>query len=154
METLVHSLRQLPTIKRRIEALKQSENFRDIGMLLTEAINNSEATDTLYYTGKTPEHCAYCGAKLDREVNPTNCWNCGAPIQQPPKHQIPECIRPKKRIKPLDAFAGSMVFVIWLAASYMIVTGGEITAWTVIGLAVFWVFFIVVFRLVAGGILD
>jgi hypothetical protein len=60
----------------------------------------------------------------------------------------------RKQIKLLDAFAGAVTSVIWLAVSGWVIQAFGLTYLSVIGLAVFWLGFIVVFRLMIGGILD
>ena len=59
-----------------------------------------------------------------------------------------------KQVKPLDALAGAFTLIIWLAASAWIIQAFTVTYACVIGLAVFWLFFIVAFRLMIGGIID
>jgi hypothetical protein len=59
-----------------------------------------------------------------------------------------------KHYKPLDICAGAFTFIIWLAASGWIIQAFNLTFASAIGLAVFWLSFIVVFRLMIGGILD
>ena len=98
-----------------------------------------------------PLVCQHCGAKLKQ--NWTHCNNCGAPITPKTQYKIPAWIKPH-HIHPLDAFAGAMTFIIWLAATGWIIQSFHLGYGTIIGLAVFWLFFIVAFRLMIGGLLD
>ena len=59
-----------------------------------------------------------------------------------------------KQLKALDLFAGSVTFIIWLAISGWILQSFQVSYPSIIGLSVFWLFFIVVFRLMIGGLLD
>jgi hypothetical protein len=159
---ILNKIEQVPNLPALVEALQKSQNFQAIGNALspiatppkTNLYNPDKNKPSIdcYRNKQKPSYCQYCGKQLDTQTNPLNCWNCGAPIN--PETPAPKQPKPKQKIKPLDAFAGGIVFIIWLAVSYAILTNGEITAWTIIGLAVFWLFFTVAFRLVIGGILD
>jgi hypothetical protein len=72
----------------------------------------------------------------------------------PKPHHSYEFLRPKQKVGTLDLFAGIMVLVVWVAASGWIISSYGISWGIVVGIAVFWVFFVVVFRLVIGGLLD
>lgn len=78
------------------------------------------------------------------------------PPQPKPKRQItfPSWLKPKKPIKLLDALAGAFTTAIWCAATGWITQSFQLSYGLVIGLGVFWLGFIVVFRLMIGGILD
>ena len=60
----------------------------------------------------------------------------------------------RKKIKFLDAVAGALTTVIWAASTYGIIETFSLTYVSVIGLAVFWLCYIVVFRLMVDGILG
>jgi ribosomal protein L40E len=99
-----------------------------------------------------PLVCTHCGAKL--KPNWTKCGNCGAPVQLQRKTPIiPPWIKPHQ-MKALDFFAGAVVFVMWIAATMLIINSFGLGPWTIIGLGIFWIVFVVVYRVVAGGILD
>jgi len=99
-----------------------------------------------------PLVCVYCGGKLKPQY--TKCPNCGAAVKPKTQYKIPDWIKPKHSIHFLDAFAGVVTFIIWLAATGWIIQSFHLTYGTLIGLAVFWLFFVVAFRLMIGGILD
>jgi hypothetical protein len=54
----------------------------------------------------------------------------------------------------LDYFAGAMVFVMWLGFSWGILENYGLTWPVTAALGLLWIVFVVVFRVVAGGILD
>lgn len=107
----------------------------------------------LWQVDDRPQYCAYCGEKFDSTVNPHKCWGCGAPITEPFFKRIPECLKPKK-FSPLDWFAGSMIFTVWVAATGWALTSYALSWGLIAGLAIFWIFFVVTFRFVVGGILN
>jgi hypothetical protein len=190
-------LSKLPNLTNRIEALRASEKFSDIGQVLspiTIATMNTTETkplskqvepiakeerkqlrERMQETGAEifafiggngnaddpqpaplpvvdPLICTHCGAKL--KPNWTKCANCGAPVMPPrPASIIPEWVKPHQ-MKPLDFFAGAIVFVMWIAATLLIINSFGLGLWSIIGLGIFWIIFIVVYRVVAGGILD
>lgn len=104
-------------------------------------------------TNSTATFCQYCKTKL--EPNTTKCSNCGAPIKEAKTLKwLPECLVPKRKIKILDYTAGIITLIIWLVSTAWITQSYPITYALIIILAVFWLGFIVVFRLMIGGILD
>lgn len=163
--TILNKLEQLPNLGIQVEALKKSQKFKDLGNALSPVtVQPNKATanpdtpkepahDT--YHGKGAEFCQHCGVKL--EANAVKCWNCSAPIKEDLIKKIisiPEFLKPKKQLKFLDLFAGAMITLIWIATTYGALTSYAITWPIVIGLAIFWLTFVVVFRLVTGGLLD
>jgi Mg2+ and Co2+ transporter CorA len=78
--------------------------------------------------------------------------------EKPPKPKrrfsFPAWLKPKQQIKPLDAFAGAMGTLIYLAASGWILSSFSVSWGLIAGLSGLWLSFVVVFRLVVGGILD
>jgi rRNA maturation endonuclease Nob1 len=99
------------------------------------------------------KECFHCGRLMDLDAKV--CPYCGAPVEpKKPRIVIPDWINPHEKIHPLDAFAGLMVAVIWLAASGWILSSYALSWGLIIFFAVFWLVFVVVFRLVIGGILD
>jgi hypothetical protein len=102
----------------------------------------------------TPQKfCQFCGSAI--RLNAVKCWNCGAPFtEQKRSFGIPECLKPKRKLSILDTFGAAMVALIWVASTGWILTNYTLSWFTIIGLGAFWLVFIVVFRLVIGGILD
>jgi len=98
-----------------------------------------------------PLVCQHCGAKL--KPNWTRCNNCGAPVTPKTQYKIPEWIKPHQT-HALDFFAGLAIFVIWIAASGWMLSAYGLSWGSIIGLGVFWIVFVVVYRVVTGGILD
>jgi hypothetical protein len=78
--------------------------------------------------------------------------------EKPPKPKkqfsFPAWLKPKQQIKLLDAFAGAMATLIYLAASGWILSSFSVSWSLIAGLSGFWLSFVIVFRLVVGGILD
>jgi DNA polymerase III alpha subunit (gram-positive type) len=162
---ILNKLEQLPHLAVQIEALKKSNKFKDLGNALSPVTiqPNKAASDPdipkepAHYTyhGVGAEFCQNCGSKLDAQA--VKCWNCGAPIKESTKtlfQKIPEILKPKHKIRPLDAFAGAMIALVWLAVTYGALTNGAITWITITAIAFWWLLFVIVFRLVAGGLLD
>lgn len=173
-------LENIPDLAKKIEALSQSKNFKDLGEALKPVTHKpvtakvevqKENPITLQEGGfaftpkkedvaqqnkpdvKSPFECANCGRP--KEKGGLVCRYCGAPVEQPkPLLKIPEFLKLKTPIKILDAFAGLMVFVVWVAASGWILNSFSLSWGLVVGLAIFWIMFIVVYRVVVGGILD
>ena len=192
---IIERLSKLPNLTARIEALKQSPNFQDIGETLSPVIiaakiekdypissqvqeqtkKENKIRRTLHDSGAEflafiggsgnnsdpepapqpvidPLVCTHCGAKL--KPNWTKCNNCGAPVMPQAKQPIiPEWIKPHQA-HALDFFAGIVVFVMWLAATAWMINVYGLSYGSIIGLGVFWIIFIIVYRVVAGGILD
>ena len=100
------------------------------------------------------KQCANCGRYTLKPMDIT-CSFCGAPVEpKKPLFRIPDWIKPPHQIHALDVFAGIMVTIIWIAASAWMFTTFGFSWGLVIGFACFWLVFVVVFRLVIGGILD
>jgi ribosomal protein L40E len=193
---IIERLSKLPNLTNRLEALKASDKFSDIGEVLSpviiatkiendypiskqvqpiaqeerkhlrEKLHDSGAEVLAFFGGNgnadvpepapapvlDPLICTHCGAKL--KPNWTKCANCGAPVMPQQKQPIiPAWIKPHQ-MKPLDFFAGAVVFVMWIAATMLIINSFGLGPWTIIGLGIFWLVFVVVYRVVAGGILD
>jgi hypothetical protein len=192
---IVERLSKLPNITGRIEALRASEKFADIGEALSPVTIATMKTEEkpiskqvqpiaketrknlrqrmgetglefLAFIGgsgnaddpepapqpiKDPLVCEHCGAKL--KPNWTHCNNCGATVTPHQKTVMPEWIKPH-HMHPLDFFAGAAVFVIWIAATLLMINSYGLGLWTIIGLGIFWIIFVIVYRVVAGGILD
>jgi hypothetical protein len=70
------------------------------------------------------------------------------------QHSLPTWIKPKHEIRLLDAFAGIVTLIVWLAATGWIIQSFSLTYASIIGLSIFWLGFVVAFRLMIGGILD
>lgn len=160
---MLNKLEQLPYLSAQIKALQQSQNFKDLGnalspvttKLVKTVTNDGDPSKPLHYTnhGTGLEYCPFCGVKIDADT--IQCWNCKAHLTDRKLDlKIPKFLKPKKPIKPLDAFAGSMVFIIWLAATGWILQSYALDFILAIEIAVFWIVFVVAFRVVAGGILD
>ena len=86
--------------------------------------------------------------KLLTEINPAR------PVKPKKPFSWPSWLKPNHPIKFLDGLAGTLVLSIWLAASGWILQSFGLSWGSAIALAVFWLFFIVAFRVVIGGILD
>jgi hypothetical protein len=120
----LESLANLPEI---VEALRQSNSFKALGEALSPL--------TIYEdTQRTKE-------KPSNPKTPFKLYRLAAWFKS-------------KQIKPLDALAGVFTLIIWLATSAWIIQTFTLTYACMIGVAVFWLFFIVTFRLMIGGILD
>jgi hypothetical protein len=167
--TVINKIEQIPNIIQLIDALNQSQSFQSLGKALSPLINPSstpiktmtndgDPNKPAHYTyhNQGAEYCKYCGIKIDADT--VKCPNCGAPIKEDKpvtlSQLIPECFKPKKPVSFLDAFAGAMVTLIWLAVTYGALTSGTITWITVVAVAFWWALFVVVFRIVVGGILN
>jgi hypothetical protein len=75
--------------------------------------------------------------------------------QQPRREfHLPTWLKPQRKLSVLDSFGAAMVVLIWGAATGYFLTSYALNWLTLIGLGAFWLVFIVVFRLVIGGILD
>ena len=159
---ILNKLEQLPHLHKQIEALKQSPSFQDLGHALSPVTtkpvrtltNDGDPNKPPHYTphGTGPEYCQYCGVKLD--ANAVKCWNCNAPIKQPKKPALialVEVLKPKNK-SASTMFAGAMVLVIWIAATGWMLTNFELTWITVIGIAVFWMLFVVAYKIVVGDL--
>jgi hypothetical protein len=159
---ILNKLEQLPNLNAQIQALKQSQNFKDLGHALSPVAtkpvktltNDGDPNKPLHYTphGEGIEYCQYCGAKLDAQA--VKCWNCNAPIKQPKKPALIaliEILKPKNK-SASTVFAGAMVLVIWIAATGWMLTNFELNWITVIGLAVFWMLFVVAYKVVVGDL--
>jgi hypothetical protein len=151
--SILNKLEQLPHFQKQVEALKRSENFKDLGDALSPATkpvrtltNDCDTSKPLHYTphGKGAEYCQQCGVKLD--AGAIQCWNC--------KNQIKTVPKQKRKIHFLDAFAGIMILIIWIATTAWALQSFGFSWALTIGLAVFWIFFIIVFRLFAEGLLN
>ena len=92
--------------------------------------------------------------KLGEALKPITAATPPQPIKQKKQRSLPTWIKPKNPIRFLDAFAGAVTLIIWLAATGWIIQAFSLSYASVIGLSVFWLSFIVVFRLMIGGILD
>jgi hypothetical protein len=151
--TILNKLEQLPNFEKQVEALKRSNNFKDLGNALSPATNltrtltnDGDPNKPKHYTphGKGAEYCQKCGVKLDADA--IQCWSCKTQIKEPQK--------PKRKIYFLDAFAGAMILIIWLATTAWALQSYGFSWALTIMLAVFWIVFVVVFRLFAEGLLN
>ena len=79
---------------------------------------------------------------------------CTTPQNKPRKLSSLKAWLQTKHYKTLDLFAGAATFVCWIAATGWIIQSFGLTYASIIGLAVFWLGFIIVFRLMIGGLLD
>jgi len=130
VQTLIYArLEQLPNLDKQITALLKSENFKDLGRAIQPIKSTIKEPETEPAKPKTPVKLSGLSAKFSTWLK-------------------------SKRVKPLDALAGLFTTGIWLAASGWIIQSFHLTYATSIGLGVFWLCYIVVFRLVIGGILD
>ncbi|MFA5366211.1 MAG: hypothetical protein WC325_13600, partial [Candidatus Bathyarchaeia archaeon] len=92
-------------------------------------------------------------AKLDAKA--TKCWNCSAPINEIEKTEPAEQpVIKKKKPHILDLFTGAMLTIIWITATGWIATTYGVTWMSIIGLAIFWIIFAVLFRLFTGDLTD
>jgi hypothetical protein len=76
------------------------------------------------------------------------------PVKPKRHYSLPKWLKPNQEVKLLDAFAGALVFVLWVAATGWMLSSFGFSWGFVAGLAVFWLVFIVAFRVIIGGILD
>jgi hypothetical protein len=171
-------------LQSKIEAMKQSPVFKDLGEALSGipqktpapmpkqkkksstretfgaafafllgglAPNQDPETETLVCNSKRDLTCKHCG----NPIQPTDlkCGYCGAKIEPEKPYTVTRNI-PKHKMGFLDFFAGAVTFIIWLAATAWIWQSIHFSWGLLIGLAVFWLAFVVVFRLMIGGILD
>jgi hypothetical protein len=166
----INKIEQTPNLPQLVEALNQSQSFQSLGKALNLIVNpppkpiktmtndgNPDKPAHYTYHGQGAEYCKYCGNKID--AGTIKCPNCGAPIKEEENNKtiydrIPECFKPKKPIKLLDALAAIMLTTIWLSVTYAALTSGSITWITVVAIAFWWILYVVVFRIVVGGILD
>ena len=124
-ETLaINKLEAIVNLPEMVEVLKKTKSFTVLGEALTPL--------TVYQDTQKPKEKPLL---LKRETK-LSAW------------------LKSKRVKPLDALAGAFTTLIWGAASGWIIQSFHLTYSTAIGLGVFWLCYIVVFRLVIGGILD
>jgi hypothetical protein len=166
---ILNKLEQIPNIAQQIEALKKSDNFKALGNALNPIANppskpvktltnDGDPSKPAHYTyhGQGAEYCKYCGNKIDADT--IKCPNCGAPVKEDKtktlSQLIPNCFKPKAPVSFLDAFAGAMVTLIWIAVTYAALTSGAVTWITVIAVAFWWLLFVVVFRITVGGLLN
>ena len=75
------------------------------------------------------------------------------PFKPQKQLSLPAWLKPKQ-VKPLDIFAGAMTFLVWIAVSGWLLSSFALSWGLVAGVASFWLVFVVVFRLVVGGLLD
>ena len=113
---------------------------------------NNDAPEPAPQPIDNPLVCTHCGAKLQPKW--TRCNMCGAPVMLKQQYTTPKAVDQKHRMGLLDLVAGAFVTVIWFAASGWILQSFILSWGLVIELAMFWVFWIIVFRLMIGGILD
>ena len=127
IQTLIYAkLEQLPNLESQISALLQSEKFKDLGKALQPIKPNVK--------------------EKEKETN----------LEKPGKPKLSGLCAwvKKKQIKLLDALAGVITTVSWIAVTGYIVQIFGLSWALAIGLSVFWLFYIVVFRLMIGGLLD
>ena len=83
-----------------------------------------------------------------------NITRTNAPIKEPKKpalKMLVDVLKPKNK-STSTLFAGAMVLVIWIAATGWMLTNFELTWITVIGIAVFWMLFVVAYKIVVGDL--
>ena len=123
----INKLESLANLPEMVQALKQSVSFEALGEALSPLTKYED-------TQKTKEKPI--NTKTPFKISKLTAWF------------------KTKQVKALDALAGAFTLIIWLATSAWIIQAFTVTYACVIGLAVFWLFFIVAFRLMIGGILD
>jgi hypothetical protein len=179
-ETVMDNLKKIPDLERQVEALRQSNDFKPLGEALSPIVIALKTDDKSrkipkswrdsfagiigFFPGgnnDTPEPapqkvydpltCVYCGAKLMPKW--THCNNCGAAVMPKTQYEVPKTYR-KYCAKFLDYFAGFAALVIWIAVSALILQNYGLTWFSLIGLMVWWIMFVVVYRVLTGGILG
>ena len=178
---IIERISKLPNLQKQINHMKLSNHFKDLGEALSpifiatkiekdwpiskqvESIAKEEhkqLKEKMRETGV--EVLAFLGGNGNsgdpepapaKIIDPLACNNCGAPVETQTKTALPTWIKPHQA-HALDFFAGIIVFVMWLAATAWMLSSFGVTYSSVIGLGVFWIIFIIVYRVVAGGILD
>jgi ribosomal protein L37E len=99
------------------------------------------------------ENCKHCG-KPTISFGDKTCSFCGAPVEQEKPFTLSSFLKQKHKIHPIDAVAGLIVFSVWIALSIGYVEAVPFGWGFLVGFAALWLVFVVVFRLVTGGILD
>jgi hypothetical protein len=100
-----------------------------------------------------PTECKYCG-KLTIKPGDIICSYCGGLVQPDKPIEKRTFTAQIHQIHTLDAIAGAIVFVIWLSLSYWYIKSFAFNWLFLVGFAGLWLVFVVVFRVVTGGILD
>jgi hypothetical protein len=154
LDTIMASIERLPNIEKQIAALQKSESFKDLGEALSPVIIATKPEEDRPLSRQVQAIKQQTPLKQPNNTEHKPETASEAPIQPQKTLTIPEFLKPKHKISPLDYFAGAMTFIIWVAISGWLIQSFGLTWGLTVGLAMFWITFIVVFRLMIGGILD
>lgn len=142
-DVIIAKLEAIPDLDKKIEALQQSTSFQDIGDALSPI-------QIARRKGETQPLCTQVKAitkseKREKQKTITNSVNRIINLLPSGNSQ---------KIGLLDGFGGFLVFAIWVAMSGWVLSSFGLSWGSVVALAVFWLFFIVAFRVIIGGILS
>jgi hypothetical protein len=138
-DQIMAKLESLPNLEKQIEALQNSQSFKDLGNALSPVIIATK-----------PETNKLLSKQVQAILTNTNPETPNQPAHTPTNTKD----APKHKPKTLDWIAGLITIIIWTAATGWTLQTYPLTWALIIELSVLWLFFIVVFRLMTGGLLD